>query len=333
VSVGIRRRNFVRLLAASALVVPHLARGQGAQAVRRIAVLMPNFQEDSQTQDRVKAFEQSLRDRGWIAGRNLRIDYRFAGPDLNRLRSGAAELVALHPEVVLTASSLALPALQQATHAIPIVFVGIFDSVGIGFVANFAHPEGNITGLTLGENTLGEKWLEALKEIAPAVDHATVMYNPDQAPNVSILHRIEATGSGAGIRVAAAPVREAAAIAPAIEAAAREPNGGLIVVPSPLTAAHREELTALAASRRVPAVYGLREMVVGGGLISYGASLVEQFRSAGDYVDHILKGAKPAELPVQQPTRFELVVNLKAAKAIELAVPSSILLRADEVIE
>ncbi len=296
-------------------------------------MLVPGTEGDAQLGNRIKTFEQSLEKLGWIDGRNLRIEYRWAGTDQQRLRSSAAELVSVNPEVILAPTALALLPLQRATSNIPIVFVSMYDPVGSGFVTNMARPDGNITGFALGELTLGGKMLERLKEVAPKIDHAAIVLKPDQSPQVAMLHSIETVAPALGLRLTAVPVLEAGEIEPAIEASAREPNGGLVVLPNPLILAHGKEVAALAARHSVPAVYGVRELVTVGGLMSYGPNLVDEYRRAAAYVDRILKGATPAQLPVQQPTKFELVINLKAARALGLSIPSSLLATADEMIE
>jgi putative tryptophan/tyrosine transport system substrate-binding protein len=294
-----------------------LVRAQQAERMRRIGVLVPGTENDLQLRDRIKAFEQGLEKLGWIDGRNLRIEYRWAGTDQQRLRSAAAELVSANPEVILA----------------PTVFVSMYDPVGSGFVTNLARPDGNLTGFALGELTLGGKMLERLKEVASKIDHVTVVLKPDQSPQVALLHSIETVAPALGLRLTAVPVLEVGEIEPAIEAAAREPNGGVVVLPNPLILAHGEQVTALAARYSIPAVYGVRELVMVGGLMSYGPNLVDEYLRAATYIDRILKGAKPAELPVQQPTKFELVINLKAAKALGLTIPQSLLATADEMID
>jgi putative ABC transport system substrate-binding protein len=301
--------------------------------MRLVGVLFPGAADDPQSKLRIDAFEQGLKALGWSNGKNLHIIYRMSGADAERLRKDATELVGLNPEVILAPSTLALSPLQRATKTIPLVFLSLYDPVGSGFVSNLAHPDANITGFALGENTLGGKMLGQLKEIVPAIEHATVIFNPDQPPQVAMWHSLESTGPRLGVRMIAAPLREVSEIEPVVAAAAREPKGALVVIPSPVTLFNRDQLIALATRYRLPAIYGLREFALSGGLMSYGASLIEQYRSAAVYIDRILKGAVPADLPVQQPTKFELIVNLKAARAIGLDVPWSIQLRADEGIE
>jgi putative tryptophan/tyrosine transport system substrate-binding protein len=329
----IGRRQFIGALGGAAVAWPLTARAQQPERMRRIGVLVPSTKTDAQALDHINAFEQGLQKLGWTDGRNLRIEYRWAGSDQQQLRSSAAELVGLNPEVILAPTALTLLPLQQTTANIPIVFLAIYDPVGSGFVSNLARPEGNITGRTLGEFTLGGKMLERLKEIAPKIDHSTIVLKPDQAPQVALLHAIEAVAPALGVRLTAAPVLEAGEIDAAIKTAVREPNGGIVVLSNPLTLRHREQVTAFAARYGLPAVYGSREFVEVGGLVSYGANLADEYRRAAEYIDRILKGAMPAELPVQQPTHFELVINLKTAKSLGLAIPQSLLATADEVIE
>jgi putative ABC transport system substrate-binding protein len=332
-----KRRAFIALLggAAAAFVVsrPFAARAQQANRMRRVGVLMPLAAGDPEAQVRVAALEQGLRQLGWTIGQNVQIDYRFAGGDAERIPTYAAELVALAPDVILCGTVVTLLPLQRATRSIPIVFVQIYDPVAAGFVANLARPDGNITGFTLGEFSLGGKMLELLKTMAPQIDHTAVMLNPEQPPHVAMLHAIEAVAPTLGVRSSPVAVRVAGEIASAIETAAREPNAGLVALPNPLTVTHRDQLAALTARHRIPAVYGMREFVVSGGLASYGIDAVDQYRQATVYIDRILKGAAMAELPVQQPTHYQLVINLNTAKALGLDIPDKLLALADEVIE
>jgi putative ABC transport system substrate-binding protein len=328
-----KRRELITLFGGLAAAWPLAARAQQEEQIPRIGVLLPNEKGDAQTRDRLKAFEQALQKLGWTDGSNLHIERRWAGTDQQQLRDAAAELVGLKPQVILTSTALALSPLQQATRVIPIVFVSLYDPVGTGFVTNLAHPDANITGFALAELSLGGKMLQQLKEVAPKIDHAAIVFKPDQAPQVGLLHAIEAIAPSLGVRLTAVPVLQSGEIGPAIEAAAREPNSGLVVLPNPLTLAHREEITGLVAHYGVPAVYGTREFVMAGGLMSYGANLIDEYRRAAAYVDRILRGATPAELPVQEPTKFELVINLKAAKALGLTISNQMQLLADEVIE
>jgi putative tryptophan/tyrosine transport system substrate-binding protein len=261
------------------------------------------------------------------------IDYRWGDADANRIRQYAAELIRMQPNVIWTSGAIPLLALKRGTSTVPIVFTLVFDPVGSGFVASLARPGGNITGFTLGEFSMGGKILELLKEVAPQVRRAGVVLNLDQPPHVALWRAIESTAPSLGVQVTAADVQEPAEIVRAIEGFAREPNGGLVVLSGPVTITHRELITTLAARHHLPAVFGFRYFVTGGGLVSYGTDPVEQSRQAAGYVDRILKGEKPADLPVQQPSKFELVINLKTAKSLGLAIPPGVLAVADEVIE
>jgi putative tryptophan/tyrosine transport system substrate-binding protein len=270
---------------------------------------------------------------GWTDSRNVRIDYRWGGANPQRIRADAIELVGLKPDVILASSPLVLQALQQVTRNIPIVFIQITDPLGSGFVASMAHPGGNITGFTTGEFSMYGKSLEFLKEIAPQVTRVVVILNPEQTPQAWMWRAIEAVAPSFRVQLTAARVHDSAEIEGAIDAFARESNGGLIVLPNVPTIAHRELIITLAAQHRLPAVYPLRFFVAGGGLISYGTDYIDQYRRAAGYVDRILKGEKVADLPVQAPTKYELVVNLKTAKALGLTVPDKLVALADEVIE
>jgi putative ABC transport system substrate-binding protein len=325
-----KRREFIILLAAAAW--PRAARAQKTDRMRRIGVLQAINESDPEGQRRVAPFEQGLQKLGWTAGANLVIDYRWAD-SADRLRRYAAELVALKPDVIWTSGALGLLPLKRQTQTIPIVFTMIYDPVGSGFVESLSHPGGNITGFTLGEFSMGGKILEALKEVAPQVSRVAVMLNLDQPPHVAMWRAIETVAPSFKVRLTAADAQDPAEIERAIEAFAREPNGGLIVLPGPITIVHRDLIIALAARHRVPAAYAFRFFATSGGLMSYGVDPADQSRQAAAYVDRILKDAKPSELPVQQPTKFELVINLKTAKAIGLDVPATVLARADEVIE
>ena len=285
-----KRRDFISLLGGAAAAWPLAARAQQIERIRRVGVLMPLAADDPEAQGRVAAIEQGLKQSGWNIGQNLEIDYRFGGGNPDRMRSSAAELVALAPDVILASTALTLSPLQRATRTIPIVFVQIYDPVAVGFVANLTRPDSNITGFTLGEFSLGGKMLELLKKLAPQIDHAAIMLNPNQPPHVSMLHAIEAVAPALGMRSTAVPAREAGDIDSAIETAARERNGGLVVLPSPVYVAHREQVAALAARYGVPAVYGMQEFAGSGGLISYGIDATDQYRRAMVYIDRILKG-------------------------------------------
>ena len=279
------------------------------------------------------AFRQALEKLGWTDGRNVRIDYRWGDADPGRIRAHAKELVGLKPDVILVSTALALQPLLQETRSIPIVFTQIADPVGAGLVASLARPGGNITGFTVAEFSMYGKLLEVLKEVAPNVTRVAIISNPDQIPQAGMLRAIEAAAPAFRVQVTVAGARNVAEIERAIDQFAREPNGGLIVLPNPVTIGNRKLVIAMAARHRLPAAYAFRYFVADGGLISYGIDLADQYRQAASYVDRILRGEKPADLPVQQPTKFELVVNLKTAKALGLEIPPTLLARADEVIE
>jgi putative ABC transport system substrate-binding protein len=329
----IRRREFITLLGGAAAAWPLTARAQQGERMRRVGVLNPFAENDPEVLANITAFRQALQKLGWTDGRNLRIDYRWGGANPERIRAHATELVALEPDVILVSSPLALQPLQQETRSIPIVFTGVSDPAGSGFVASLAHPGGNVTGFAVAEFSMYGKYLELLKEVAPHVTRVAVMMNPEQVPQAGNWRAIETVAPSFKVLLTAAHVRDAAEIERVIDAFARESNGGLIVLPSALTIVHRELIIALAARHRLPAVYAFRQFVVDGGLMSYGVDLVDQYRQAASYVDRILRGEKPAELPVQQPTQFKLLINLKTAKALGLEVPWFLQQRADEVIE
>jgi putative ABC transport system substrate-binding protein len=326
-----RRRDFIAGLG-SAAAWPLAARAQQSDRMRRVGVLNAFAESDPEVRANLAAFRETLQKLGWVEGRNVHIDYRWGDAEPQRIRSYAKELVGLKEDVILVSSPLALQPLLQETSSIPIVFTQIADPVGSGFVASLARPGGNLTGFPNTEYSIFAKLLEVLKDIAPQTQRAAVLL-PDQIPQLDMWHAMETAASSLRLQVTAAPVRNATDIAQAIEQFAREPNGGLIVLPTPATLGNRELIAALALHHRLPIVSSRRSIVAAGGLVSYGNDETERFRSAAGYVDRILNGEKPAELPVQIPTKFELVVNLKTAKALGLTVPQSILLRADEVIE
>jgi putative ABC transport system substrate-binding protein len=301
--------------------------------MRRIGVLIALAADDPQSPVRVAAFAQGLQELGWTVGRNLRIDYRWAVGDAERTPPFASELVALAPDVLLASSSSPVAALQQATRTVPIVFVGVIDPVGAGFVDSLSRPGGNATGFAQFEYSLSAKWLELLKEIAPGVTRAAVIRDPAVAAGSGQLGSLQLAAPSFGLELTPVGVRDAAEVERGITAFARSPNGGLIVTGSALTLIHRELIAAQAARHKLPAVYPFRFFVTGGGLVSYGPDTVDQFRRAAGYVDRILKGARPTDLPVQAPTKYELLINLKTAKALGLTVPPTLLARADEVIE
>jgi putative ABC transport system substrate-binding protein len=301
--------------------------------MRRIGVLMGVAADDPEGQARVTVFVQALQQLGWTDGRNMRIDVRWGAVDADRYRKYADELVALAPDVILAASSAALGPLQRATHTVPIVFANVADPVGAGYVDSLARPGGNVTGFALFEYGIAGKWLELLKQIAPALTRAAVMRDPTISLGIGQWAVIQATAPSTGVELSLVNMRDASEIERDITALARSSNGGLIVTASPLASQHRELIIRLAADLKVPAVYFERYFVTGGGLISYGPHMIDQYQGAASYVDRILKGEKAADLPVQAPTKYELAINLKTAKALGLTVPPSVLARADEVIE
>jgi len=290
-------------------------------------------ENDEVWQAYLTAFKQRLQDLGWTDGRNVRFDIRFTGDSAERTRIAAAELVALAPDVIFVTTNPVVSALTQVTRTIPIVFTWVSDSVGSGYVASLAHPGGNVTGFHNFEPAMGGKWLGVLKQIAPRVRRAAVVHVPEIAANVAFIRVAEAASTSLGMTVTAAGVRDAADIERVLMEFAREPNGGLIVTPSPLTATKRDLIIAVAARLGLPAIYSFRFYVASGGLVSYGIDQLETVREVASYVDRILRGANPGELPVQLPTKFQLVVNLKTAKTLGLTIPESFLLFADEVIE
>jgi ABC-type uncharacterized transport system substrate-binding protein len=329
----VKRREFITLLGGAARGRPLAARAPQRERMRRIGVLMPSAADDEEYQARMTAFLQGLAQLGWFDGRNVRIDTRWAVADADRIRKYAAELVALAPDVILAPGSATTGPLLQATRTIPIVFATIPDPVGAGFVESLARPGGNATGFIAFEYGLSAKWLELLKQIAPSVTRAAILRDSAVASGIGQFGAIQSVAPSVGVEVNPINVRDAAEIERAVAAFARASNGGLIVTGSALTAIHRALIVKLAAQYRLPAVYPGRYWVTGGGLISYGPDRVDQYRLAAGYVDRILKGEKPADLPVQAPTKYELVINLKTAKTFGLDVPTSLLARADEVIE
>ncbi|MGB8444717.1 MAG: ABC transporter substrate-binding protein, partial [Pseudolabrys sp.] len=313
---------------------PLAARAQQGEQMRRIGVLTSGAAaDDPDGQVRSAAFVRGLQQLGWTDGRNIRIDYRWGAGDADNMRKYAAELVALAPDVILASGTASVAPLLQATRTVPIVFVQVTDPVGAGFVDSLAHPGGNATGFLLFEYAISAKWLELLKEIAPRVSRAGVIRDPAQTAGTGQFGVIQSVAPSLGMDVSAINLRDAPEIERGIAAFARSANGGLILTSSALSVVHRDLIVTLAARHKLPAVYYRRQFVTGGGLISYGPDVAEQNRRAAGYVDRILKGEKPADLPVQAPTKYELLVNLKTAKALGLTVPTSLLARADEVIE
>jgi putative ABC transport system substrate-binding protein len=329
----IGRRRFLATLGGAAASWPLAARAQQGERVRRIGVLMNQAADDPEGQARLIAFVQALQQFGWTDGRNVRIDTRWAAGDADRIRQYAAEFAAPAPDVILATGSFGVGPLLQATRAVPIVFVIVPDPVGAGFVDNLARPGGNATGFLQFEYALSGKWLELLKQVAPSVTRAAVIRDPAITAGIGQFGVIQSVAQSLGVEVSPVNVRDPGEIERAVAAFARTPNAGLIVTGSALATVHRRLIINLAARHKLPAAYVSRYFITDGGLISYGTDFPDQYRQAAGYVDRILKGAKPADLPVQAPTKYELVINLKTAKALGLEVPLTLLARADEVIE
>jgi putative ABC transport system substrate-binding protein len=330
-----QRRDFLTLLGGAAAAWPLAARAQQGERVRRVGVLMGFAEADPEAQARVQAFRQGLADRGWVEGRNLSIDVRWAGADTARRQDQARDLVALAPDVILVTSTTATQALRDATRTIPIVFVGLSDPVATGIVSNLARPEANVTGFMQFEYSLTGKWLRLLKDMAPRLAQVTLLINPDtSAPSAPFFVRAaQEAGERLALKVMAAGVRDAAGIEPAIAAMAGADDGGLLVLPDAFNVVNSATTIALAAKYRVPAIYYSRFFAADGGLVSYGTNTRLTYRDGATYVDRILRGAKPGDLPVQFATKFELVINLKTAKALGLTIPPGLLAIVDEVIE
>ena len=326
-----KRREFITLIGGMA-AWPLAARAQQPERVRRIGVLMTGPADDREGQSRVASFLRGLQELGWTAGGNLRIDYRWANDNAHR-RQYAAELIALAPEVILASTSVSTAALQQAGNTVPIVFAAVTDPIGQGFVASLPHPGGNITGFALYEYGISTKWLELLKEIAPHLTRVAVLRDPTLPFTSGELGAMQGVAPSLRVDVSAVDSRDAAEIERSITTFARQPNGGLVTLGSPVTLTHRDLIVTLAARHKLPAIYTTRYFVTSGGLMSYGPDRVDLYRRAAGYVDRILKGENPADLPVQAPTKYNLVINLKTAKALGLTIPPSVLARADEVIE
>jgi putative tryptophan/tyrosine transport system substrate-binding protein len=330
----VRRREFITLLGGAAAAWPLTARAQQTGSLRRVGVLMNISENDPEGSARVGAFKQGLRELGWIEGRNIRFDERWASDNQERARLHAMELVQSEPNVILASASVTLAALRQVTRAIPLVFVGVTDPVGQGFVESLAHPGGNVTGFSNFEFSMVSKWLELLKDLVPGVRCAALMFNPETAPyGQSYLPLMDAAARSVEIEAIVREVRSDDDIERAIRDLAEEPKSGLIVLTDTFTAVHRSEIISRAARYRVAAIYPYRYFAQDGGLLSYGSDSVDPFHRSAAYVDRILRGANPAELPVQQPTKFEFVINLKTARALKLTVPQALVARADEVIE
>jgi putative ABC transport system substrate-binding protein len=327
-----RRREFITLLGGAA-AWPLAARAQQGERVRRIGVLNPAAADDAVFQARLGAFQQELALLGWSIGRNVRIDIRWASTNAAEIRRQAAELVALAPDVILAAGDSTVPSLLQATRTVPIVFAVVTDPVGAGYVDSLARPGGNVTGFMNFEFGQSGKWLDLLKEIAPTVRRVAVLRDPVNPAQIAQFGAIQAVAPSLSLEVIPVNMRDAGEIEQSVKTFARSPNGGLVVAASGTAVRYRDLIITLAAQNKLPAVYWERFFVAAGGLISYGADLIDNYRRAAGYADRILKGEKPADLPVQVPTKYELVINLKTAKALGLTVPQSLLARADEVIE
>jgi putative tryptophan/tyrosine transport system substrate-binding protein len=334
--LDVRRRDFMTLLGGAAVAWPLAAQGQQGGYLRRVGVLTNLGESDPEAQSMVAALHQTLRQLGWVDGRNIRVEHRWAAGNPARIADLAKQLVALQPDVIVAHTSVPVIALRQETATIPIVFVQVADPIGSGFITNLAHPGGNITGFSSFEPSMGGKWAEMLKEIAPSTTKVAFLFNPKTAPYVSTGYYqrpFNAAAASLGIELAANPVDSPRGIESAVSALGRDRGGGLIVIPDSFNLVHREHTIMLAAHHRVPAIYPYAFAVREGGLISYGVDQVDLFRRAAVYVDRILKGEKPVGLPAQTPTKFESAISLKAAKALGLTVPDKLLALADEVIE
>jgi putative ABC transport system substrate-binding protein len=328
-----KRREFITLLGGAAVLSPVAARAQQTDRMRRIGALMSLAADDAESQARLTAFAQGLQQLGWTLGRNLRIDYRWGGGDADRIRKDVAELVALAPDVIMATGSVTMAPLLQATRTIPIVFALVPDPVGAGYVDSLARPGGNATGFTTFEYSIGGKWLEILKQMAPGITRTGVIRDPAISTGLGMFGAIQSAAPSLGVEVTPINVRDAGELERAVAAFARGPNRGLILTGSALAVVHRNVIIALAARHKLPSIYFESLFVSAGGLVSYGPDFLDQYRHAAGYVDRILKGEKAADLPVQAPTKYELAINLKTAKALGLDVPLSLQQRADEVIE
>jgi putative ABC transport system substrate-binding protein len=332
-AIGIGRRQFISALGGAMTVWPFVAHAQQGERMRLVGFLEPIFANTPGAKEREAAFVEGLAQLGWTPGRNVRIETRHSGGDEAQTRKDAAELVALAPDVIVAGGGAGAQAMLEATRTIPIVFAIVPDPVGSGYVASLSHPGGNATGFVMFEYNLTGKWLELLKEIAPNVTRAAVLRDPAIAVGIGQFAVLQSVAPSVGIEVSPLDLNDPSRIEPDIAGFAQTPNSGMIVTANAIAAAHIDGIIAAAARYKLPAVYVQRGYVAAGGLISYGANFVDQFRRAAEYVDRILKGAKPADLPVQGPTKYELAVNLKTAKALGLTVPSTLLARADAVIE
>jgi len=328
-----RRRDLLALLVGAAVQSPLTVAAQENQRMRRIGYLSSAAEDDSVNQTWIRVFMRRLEELGWTSDRNVQIDVRLSSADAMRLSTLAAELVEAHPDVIVASGFPAANALRQQSLSIPIVFVQGVDPVSAGFVTNLARPEGNITGFTNFEFSIGGKWLQLLKQCAPTIGRIAVIFDPANPTWAAYLRTIEASAPSFGVQLTPASVRDAAEIKQRVAVFAREPNGAVIVFPSPVTIKYRGSIIAAVSEQRLPAMYPYRYFTTDGGLMSYGADLADSYRDAAPYADRILKGARVAELPVQQPTKYQLVINLKTAKALDLTVPPSLLAGANEVIE
>jgi len=328
-----KRREFIKFIAGSAIGWPLAALAQQSEPVRRIGVLMSTSADDKEGQARLNAFVQGLRELGWVDGRNARIDIRWAAGDVERIRKFIAELVALTPDVMLVSGGNLVRPILQATRTVPVVFTQTPDPVGAGFVDTLAHPGGNATGFTNFDYSISGKWLELLKQIAPGTTRAGVIRDPGIPQGIGQFSAVNAVAPSLGIDVSPINASDLREVERAVTALAKAPNGGLVVTGSTFAINHRDQIIKLASQHKLPAIYPFRFFVPAGGLIAYGPDSIDPHRRAAAYVDRILKGEKPGDLPVQAPTKYELVINLKTAKALGLSVPQSILSRADEVIE
>jgi ABC-type uncharacterized transport system substrate-binding protein len=329
-----KRRAFITVLGGAVLTWPLTVRAQQKPRVRRVGMLVP-FPDDREplVMEYLSAFKQRLHELGWDEGRNIQFDYRFTGQVPQRMSVGAAELVSLTPDTIVVWANPAAAVMRRATQTIPVVFVVVSDPVGAGIVVNLAHPGGNITGFQNFETDIGGKWLQVLKEIAPGLKRVAFVHSADIAAHVAFTRTAQAASNSLGVSVTPVDVRMAAEIEPALRAFAREPDGGLIVAPSPLNTVNQERLIALASELKLPAIYPFYYFAESGGLVSYGFDTVEQHRGAASYVDRILKGEKPGNLPVQAPTKYDLVINLRTAKVLGLNVSTQLQQRANKVIE
>jgi putative tryptophan/tyrosine transport system substrate-binding protein len=327
-----RRRDFIKIVVGSAAPWPLVAHAQQSDGMRRIGVLSGLLADDPDAQVQFAVLWQELRQLGWVVGRNLQIEYRWGAGDTERIRKGAAELAAVAPDVIFATSGTVMPALQQATRAVPVVFVGVIDPVGAGFVASLSRPGGNATGFTLFEYSMSGKWLELLKQIAPGLTRAAVLRDPGVPSGIGQFGAVRLAAPAFGLELSPIDVHDASEIERGIAAFARA-KSGIIVTASVFNNVHRNLIIALAARHRLPAIYSARAYAAAGGLISYGPDRIDPYRRVASYIDRVLKGEKPADLPVQEPTKFELVINLKTAKTLGLDVPQTLLARADEVIQ